>query len=154
MKKLLFGLLMISSLSVVAQTEDAPSKRPFVYGGVGYTPTNDLTYSVEAGCWGITSPTSFSVTFDGVRTTMQSSKLDYWIGIKTYFTTYSDSSVSYMFYIAPKVSTGSGDLLIEYGLNPNYTLGKNTLLALTIGNQVTKKSPTNIFVSLGIIQMF
>lgn len=155
MKKVLITLVMsIITMTTFAQTE-SPKHRPFVYGGLGWTPSQDLSYSVEAGTWGITSPTSFSATFDATRNVSAPSKLDYWVGAKAYYTVYSVPTICYMVYVAPKMKLdGSNTTLIEYGFNPNYTLNDDLLLGVTLGNQSLAGSPMNMFVSAGFIYMF
>lgn len=44
-------------------------------------------------------------------------------------------------------------IVIEFGVNPNYIVSKDLLVAVTIGNQVIKNSQLNMFASLGMIYL-
>lgn len=120
----------------------------------GYAP---LTYgsSFEAGVWGTTKSTSFSVVGDFMNnidkkdttTSISTSRL---IGLKSYYTFYSTKTSCYMVYLSPKmwyqdeVGKGStktsmkGSMMLEVGLNPNYQINKYMLLSLSLSNQIYK----------------
>jgi len=153
MKKVLLALLVsaISFATSFAQTTDTtqPAHRAFIYAGTNFAPHSNLSYSAEIGTWGMTSNTSFSATFDVVPV---NGVLHDWIGAKTYYTVHSEAKLCYMVYVAPKYALdGSKDQLIEFGFNPNYTLNKNFLLGITLGDQAYAGSPWNLFVSAGIV---
>jgi hypothetical protein len=136
--------------------ETQPFRRPFVYGGFGYTPSKISTISLEAGYWGITSTTSFSLTYDVVKDLNQDEwNLNHYVGIKPYFTVHDDVELSHMVYIMPKINVVDlDDILLEFGYNPNYKISKNDLISVTLGNQVSSTAQWSLFTSIGYIRLF
>ncbi len=148
----LIGAMLLTTTSFGQMFYHKESKhRMFVYAGANYTPHNVLSYSGEAGVWGMTSNTSFSATFDAVPTGI-GDKITPWVGAKAYWTVHSENKLCYMLYLAPKTSVdNTNQQCLEYGFNPNYTLSKDLLLAVTLGQQYYFKSTTTTFGSIGLI---
>ncbi len=153
-------MLLISTF-VNAQTcatcNPTPSKHDaFIFGGAGWTPNRDLTYSGEVGIWGNTSVTSFSTTFDATHNVSKGAdpSFTYWVGIKAYYTVYSTAKISYMVYGKEALQiNNSSNSLLEVGFNPNYTLSSHFLLGVTLGNQSLPGSEWNLFSSLGLVYL-
>lgn len=145
---------MLFAFQTYAQ-EQQPFRRPFVFGGVGYTPSKIASISLEAGYWGIASSTSFSLTYDAVKDLNQGTTVSHYVGFKPYFTVHDDAELSHMVYVMPKVNVNNlEDNLLEFGYNPNYKIGKDALISVTLGNQVLSNSQWNLFTSLGYIRLF
>ena len=115
----------------------------------GYIPTNYGT-SFEIGVWGTEKKFSYSIVGDFmnnidtfINKNDSSSKsiiaISRFIGIKGYYTFFSNKNSSYMIYIAPKFCFAGGqNNLLEIGLNPNYSINKYMLLSLSLSNQIYK----------------
>lgn len=147
-------LLCAVSMTVSAQTKtkELPGHRAFIYAGTNFMPQQNLSYSSEFGTWGIKSNLSYSATFDFVP---QFGTNHYYVGAKAYYTLHNEDAFSLMSYLAPKFAVdGTGDQIIEFGVNPNYTLNNDFLLAVTLGNQVYNTSQWNFFASVGVIYLF
>ena len=136
-----------------ATTDTIPKHQAFVYIGMNYAGPATASYSVETGSWGMSSNTSFSVVADVVPHGIKEQTTQ-WLGIKAYYTFHSEDKLCYMFYIAPKKSLNSTTELIEFGFNPNYTLSKNILLGIILGNQSFTGNEMNVFMSAGLVFLF
>jgi hypothetical protein len=154
MKRLITCILIL--ISIYSYGQDQPFRRPFAFVGIGYSPTKDAALSAEIGYWGIVSSTSFSITYDVVKNLSSSdNEVSRLIGFKPYFTIFDNKEVSYMVYAMPKFDFNNFDnSVVEFGFNPNYKVGNNGLIAITIGNQLTKNSQWNMFLSSGYIVLF
>lgn len=145
--------VMLFATATNAQTDTTqPKHQAFFYVGTNFAPHQSETYSLELGTWGITSNTSFSITYDFLpRVGIQS-----WIGAKAYWTVHSENKLCYMVYLAPKhgLNGGQQNDLLEFGFNPNYTINKNILFGVTVGNQALYNSPLNLFGSVGFVFLF
>jgi hypothetical protein len=153
-KLIILSLLGILSFSSYSQTKNSlvEGRRPFVFAGSSMDPSKNLSLSAEAGVWGISKATSYSLTFDAVTNTGVETPYTYWVGVKPYFTIFDNGKISYMLYVMPKFNTKDfSQNIIEFGFNPNYTINDNILLALTMGNQVTSVSQWNMFFGAGFI---
>lgn len=146
--------LMVSLFT--AETSYAQHRRPFVFGGVGATPSKDISLSAEAGYWGIESSTSFALTYEaGFNATSDTKEFSHWVGFKPYFTVLDNKEISLMVYLTPKFNTQDfGNAVVEYGFNPNYKVGNDYLISTTIGNQTSRTSQLSIFTSVGLIRLF
>lgn len=158
MKKLLMLSIavMLFATATNAQTDTTqPKHQAFVYAGTNFAPNQKETYSFEFGAWGMSSNTSFSATYDVEPI---AGKAIMWVGAKAYWTVHSESKLCYMFYLAPKhcITGGQGTStdLIEFGFNPNYTLSKNILFGITVGDQAFYNSQWNLFGSAGFVFLF
>jgi hypothetical protein len=152
--KRIIGMLCLTLAFVLTATaqESQPKHRAFLGLGANYMPGYNLSYSAEVGAWGMSAPTSFSAVFDMVPV---DGDITYYAGAKLYFTTYSTDKICYMVYLAPKVNLNDiKQGIFEFGFNPNYTLHKNWLFGVTIGNQVYEGSNWNLFSSAGFIYLF
>jgi hypothetical protein len=118
---------------------------------ISWTPGAPVSYSFEAGSWGLASNTSYGATFDVVP---YDGKVDYWLGAKLYYTLHSEPTLSYFLYIAPKTNINRREGLLEFGFNPNYTLSKHLLLGVTLGEQVYAGGNNTVFGSLGLVYLF
>jgi len=165
MKKLF--LVFASALvgfGAMAQTASVKKHAAYISVGSNYSPKTQNSYSVEAGTWGIASNTTFGMTYDFVpgdyniiRNGAPDVLKNYtaqWLGAKAYWTTHSEEKLCYMVYIAPKICVNSHEgmdrELIEFAFNPYYTLHKNVLFGLAIGNQYYgSNNPWNIFINGG-----
>lgn len=128
---------------------------PFASYGMGWTPNSDISYSAEVGTWGTKSPTSFSATFDISRNTLEYQTVSKWIGAKAYYTVLEKNRITYMVYIKQAIQIDNvKKTLLEFGFNPNYTLRKDLLLGVTVGNQAISGSQWNLFSSLGFVYLF
>ena len=116
----------------------------------------ELCLILEAGYWGIVSSTSFSLTYDVVKDLNQGEwNLSHYVGIKPYFTIHDDDEFSHMVYVMLKINVVDlDDVLLEFGYNPNYKIGKDNLISVTLGNQVTSTTQWSLFTSVGYIRLF
>jgi len=147
-----FLIIAFLLISIIGYSQ---SRRPFIFGGIGATPTRDVSLSFEAGYWGIESSTSFSLTYDVSRNLNTSDQATQWVGIKPYFTILDNKEISLMVYAMPKANVSDlTNVLLEYGFNPNYKVGDDNLISLTIGNQVMNTGQTTTFFSFGYIRLF
>ena len=161
MKKLSLLLLAISiyNLSFAQDECDTPPGHvPFISWGLGWTANSELSYSGEAGIWGMAKATSFALTFDAVVNVENApGQYTYWLGVKPYITVFTANKLCVMTHIAPKmqlVKEKNVNTLIEIGFDPYYELSDDLLLGFTVGNQSMKGSPVNIFVSGGFVYLF
>ena len=155
--KLLILLSFVTTLSFAQnETDTPPGHAPFVYLGLGWTANSELSYSGEAGIWGMAKATSYSATFDAVvNVTDAPGQYSYWLGVKPYITIFSARNLCVMTHIAPKIQLAKDvNTLIEIGFDPYYNLNDNWLLGFTVGNQSMKGSPVNVFVSGGVVYLF
>lgn len=128
-----------------------PRHRAFISPSGSWTPGYTPSFSLEAGTWGMSSFTSFSAVVDAVPVDR---RLQYVVGPKAYWTAYNAEKLCYMFFVSPKYNTTTKEGLLEYGINPNYTLGYDYLLSVTLGQQFYENGSTSTFGSVGIIYLF
>lgn len=149
MKKTIAILLMSLPFVGNSQTINPVKHEAYISPSTSWSPNNNLSYSVEAGTWGIVSNTSFGVTFDAVP---NAGKFNYYLGGKAYYTVHNEDKLCYMVYVAPKFNVNDQkDQIIEFGFNPNYTLSKSVLFGVTLGNQVNTNSQWNWFIGGGFV---
>lgn len=139
--------LMLITISASAQLTEG--RRPFAFLGSSADPMNNYALSFEAGVWGTAKATSYSITYD--RMVSSTGTGSNWVGIKPYFTIFDNGEISYMLYTSPKINVESGERMIEFGFNPNYTVSNNLLFGVTLGNQVTPTGQWNMFLGVGFV---
>ena len=159
MKKLLLVFTALCGFSAMAQTDSVKKHAPYFSIGANFSPKSPNSLSIEGGTWGISSNTSFGSTCDMVPRNDKNGTYQVWVGAKAYYTTHSEAKLCYMYYIAPKVCVnnkeGESKELIEFGFNPYYTLNKNILFGMAVGNQyLGSDSPWNMFLSGGFTFLF
>ena len=160
MKKLL--LVFTASLcgfGAMAQTDSVKKHVPYFSVGMNYSPKSTNSVSVEGGTWGMTANTSFGATCDIVPRNDSGHTNQVWLGAKAYYTTHTEAKLCYMWYLAPKICVnsrkGENKELLEFGINPYYTLNKNVLAGFTLGNQyLGSDNPWNMFISGGFTFLF
>jgi hypothetical protein len=173
MKKTLLALsvALIGFGANAQETKLQKRHSPYISAGMNWAPKSANSASFEAGTWGMSANTSFGVTYDFVPTSFTYANgasvnigqyTAQWLGVKAYWTVHSEDKLCYMLYMSPKVcvhnmknedgSYSSSKELLEFGFNPNYTITKNILLGVTVGNQyLGSDSPLNLFASGGFI---
>lgn len=149
MKKITI-LLAGLAMSVLSMAQDSikvkngimHGRTIYAYGGGSATmPTTTYGYSLEAGLWGTSKPTSFAVTTDLMKTLPNTSSLTTWVGVKAYLTVLEYKTSWYYVYAAPKVSIISKDNkmsqgLLEIGFNPCYSINNHMLMSVTLCDQI------------------
>lgn len=133
------------------EVDNGPKHRAYVNPSVSWTPGYKPSYTLEAGTWGMSSYTSFGGIIDVV---VVDRRAQYWVGVKPYYTIFQNEKLTYMLYVAPKYNLTTGSTMLEYGINQNYTLSKDWLLGVTLGNQLTEDGNNMTFLSLGILYLF
>jgi hypothetical protein len=127
-------------------------------------------WSAEAGFWGITKPTGYSIVVDFLKQDAITASGDIasintfkstWIGIKGYLTLWQNSNTCYMVYAAPKILVskweGRSNALFEIGINPCFNINKHILVSLSLCDQIMDvdnnfcKSIWNLGGSAGIV---
>ena len=161
MKKLLLVVASaIFSLNATAQTDTAKKHVGYLSAGFNYSPRSSNSLSIEGGTWGITSNTTFGVTYDIVPISIGGKNYySQWAGVKAYWTTHSETKLCYMVYVALKTcinsKQGMEHELIEFGFNPYYTISKHTLFGVCIGDQYYGSDNSwNIFLNCGFTFLF
>lgn len=166
MKKLLLVFATtLYGFGALAQTDTSKKHVPYLSIGLNFAPKTTNSTSIEGGTWGITSNTTFGVTYDFVPSNYTNSNgvmknyLAQWLGAKAYWTTHSETKLCYMVYVAPKICVntkpGMNKELIEFGFNPYYNISKKLLFGVCIGNQILgNDSQWNMFLSGGFTYLF
>lgn len=142
--------LQVGDLSTFNDLKDSTKHVLFASPTLSWSPGYPVAYSLEGGIWGVNSNTSYSATLDVVPS---GGSVDYVVGAKLYYTVHNEALLSYMIYVSPKYDLTTGDALLEYGFNPNYTITQKVLLSITLGQQATV-SGTATFGCAGIIYLF
>lgn len=153
-RTLVLAVLLITVVTSFSQVPSTQTKAfdKYVAPSVGFTPNGDLTYELEAGLWGNSSPISLSVVYDLGKNVEQATKYGSYIGVKTYFSLSQAPKLQQYAYFAPKYKLdNTKTYLLEFGYNPCIVLSENSLLSLTVGNQVLRDSPWNLFASVGCV---
>jgi hypothetical protein len=165
--KLFFTLLLFLPINIFAQiNKDSndviiqncyqyipPLFKLFVSSGIGYAYQN-FTITNEFGLQGIKSPVSIAFTYDAARTPINSSKFNYYIGVRLYNRLIKARYLSLNVFVSSKFKTRKGEETFwEVGGNISYRVTNNLFINYNLFAQSSENNSFLPCLSLSLVYL-